>query len=211
MKIYCGILVFILMSCTGNKEADFFIGQVNYSYQYESDQLNTDSLRSEKPWESKFRYGLENYQSRFIGKDTFTYFYSGNLNKCLSMQHGILDSLCEDYGKDTDSVMAFKIYDTDEKVLGYACKVLEYQSKLFRTKYYVSKNLKIAPATYKKHRAYNWSFYGEKAGGGLILKIEHWFNKYYMYGIATSVKPFQDKTGALEIDENLFHKMCVNQ
>lgn len=99
----------IFISCRSNNEKpkNYFIGQIEYSYNYSSDFFNIDSLKLIKPWKSEFRYDLKNYQSKFIGKDTITYYYSGNLNKCLSMANGVLDSLCEDYGIATDSIISF--------------------------------------------------------------------------------------------------------
>jgi hypothetical protein len=210
MKIYWIIILSALMDCGSNnkKSQDYFTGQLVYTYTYSSDQLNTDSLKLVKPWKSGFRYDLENYQSKFIGKDTFTYFYSGKFNKCLSMQNGILDTTCEDYGIKTDSILSFKVYDSREKISGYECRIVEYQSGLFWNRYYVSKDLKIAPVTYVKHASYNWSFYGEKAQGGLILKLEHRFKKYTMYGIASDIQPFFKGEDALQINENLFSEMC---
>lgn len=213
VRTYPIILMLLLVNCERNKEQAhvYFTGEIEYSYSYSSDNLNTDSLKLNKPWKSEFRYDLENYQSKFTGTDTFTYFYSGKLNRCLSMKNGIPDSLCEDYGIDTDSVISFKVYDTNEKVVGYECRIIEYQSKLFRTKYYVSKDLRIAPGTYEKHKSYNWSFYGRKAEGGLIMKIEHRFKNYTMYGTATSVTAFSDKQAAWQIDAKLFDKMCAGK
>ncbi len=209
--ISCLIIPLIFfISCRGNNEKpkNYFIGQIEYSYNYSSDFFNIDSLKLIKPWKSEFRYDLKNYQSKFIGKDTIAYYYSGNLNKCLSMANGVLDSLCEDYGIATDSIISFKVYDTNEKILGYECKIIEFQSKLFWNRYYVSKDLILAPATYNRHISYNWSFYGEKTQGGLILKLEHRFKKYTMYGIASGIKPFSHEEGALQINEKLFDDMC---
>ena len=68
------------------------------------------------------------------------------------------------------------------------CRLLEIQKSNSWVKYYVSKEQKIAPATYQHHRSYNWDVYGEKAGGGLILRSEHRFKMFTMMGIATDVK-----------------------
>jgi hypothetical protein len=191
-------------------EPAYFTGEIAYDYSYESHVLNVDSLVKLKPYRSNFRYDLGNYQSQFIDKDTFTYFYSGSLNKCVSETNSQKNYECEDYSTATDSILSFKVYDTDEKVLGYKCRILEYQSKIFRNKYYVSTDLKIAPATYQKHLAYNWKFYGEQTGGGLILKLEHRFKNYVMKGIASGIVQQQQNYKALQVDEAVFNKACLN-
>ena len=98
--------------------------------------------------------------------------------------------------------------DTDEKILGYACKILEIQKKNSWLQYWVSNDLRIAPPTYRTHRSYNWDFYGEKANGGLILKSEHRFSYFTMKGIATTINKMDGDFKALEIDEKLFYQFC---
>jgi hypothetical protein len=206
------LLVFLLLftaACTNDKNETkpYFIGTLQYDYTYTSNELNVDSLREQRPGKAIFRFDTLNYQSQFIGKDTFTYYYSGALNKAASRTNQ-MDEGCEDYSQPTDSILSFKIYDTDEKVLGYACRILEFQSKIFYTRYYISKELKIAPATYKKHLAYNWSFYGKKTEGGLILKLEHRFKRFTMSGIARYVDPMNKDFRALEIDDTTLKHIC---
>lgn len=68
-----------------NFDYEIFTGSIEYQYQYESTTIKKlDSLRKIKPSKSIFRFDTNNYQSKFIGKDTFTYFYSGKFNKCIS-------------------------------------------------------------------------------------------------------------------------------
>ena len=209
MKTLLIVLFTFIASCKeDNKEATYFTGELTYKYTYSSSELNADSLKQNRPEKAVFRFDTINYQSQFIGKDTFTYYYSSLLNKSVSKTNDKFDEGCEDYSLPTDSILSFKVYDTDEKVLGYACRILEFQSKIFYTKYYISKDLKIAPATYEKHKAYNWSFYGEKADGGLILKLEHRFKKFTMSGIATYVIAKDENFKALEIDDSTLKQIC---
>ncbi len=203
--LFC--LIFFLR-CGGSK-GKYFTGTLEYAYSYESSILNADSLAQVKFAKSIFRYDLNDYQSQFISKDTFTYFYSGSLNKCLSETNSRRDYECEDYAAPTDSILYFKVYDTDEKVLGHPCRILEFQSKYFWNRYYVSKDLKIAPNTYQKHLAYNWAFYGEKAEGGLILKLEHRFKNYTMKGIVTDLKQYGADFKALEKDAQVLKEICT--
>ena len=106
-------------------------------------------------------------------------------------------------------MLSTKLYDTDEKVLGYSCKILELQKRNSRVKYYVSNDLKIAPATYQRHRSYNWDVYGEKANGGLILKLEHQFKTFTMSGIATSVKIMNENYSALGMSDKELEEFCT--
>ncbi|MBK8494217.1 MAG: hypothetical protein IPL50_03725 [Chitinophagaceae bacterium] len=202
------ILLLHLTGCTGNEEEKYFAGEIVYRYTYESNLLNTDSLAKERPVKGIFKYDLVNYQSQFQGKDTFTYYYSGNLNKTLSQAGSSLNYECEDYGMGTDSVVSWKIYPTGEKVLGQVCDILELQKKTSFVKYYVSKEERIAPVTYQRHKAYNWDVYGEKAKGGLILKMEHRFKIFTMKGIATNLVKMEKNFKAFEMDEKTFAKFC---
>lgn len=115
---------------------------------------------------------------------------------------------CEDYGSFTDSVISYKLIDTDEKILGYRCRILEIQKKNSWLQYYVSNDLKLAPGTYRRHSSYNWDYYGEKANGSLILRSEHRLKYFTMKGIATSINKSNIHFKALEIDEKLFAQYC---
>ena len=195
-----------MLHCNITKNTDYFTGQINYSYQYESSILNTDSLAQIRPKKSEFRYDLLNYQSIFFGKDTIAYYYDSALNKCLAVNKNNFE--CEDYSIQTDSIKSFKVYDAKEKILGQACTVLEFQGKYFWNRYYVSKELKIAPSTYNQHKAYNWKFYGEETDGGLILKLEHRFKDFTMHGMVTQIIPFPKGEKALQINKSVLSTHC---
>ena len=201
-------LIIIFIASCNDRANKYFTGTVDYAYTYTSDSLNADSLAGTRPSKSILRYDELNYQSQFITADTLTNYYSGSLNKCLTQTGHSDNFMCEDYGGFTDSVLSYKIFDTDEKILGYSCKILEIQKKNSWLQYYVSNELKIAPATYRSHRSYNWDFYGEKANGGLILKSEHRFKFFTMKGITTAINKIDGDFDALGIDEKLFSQFC---
>lgn len=190
-----------------NAGSEYFTGTVEYSYAYTSDSLNVDSLSKARPSKGLFRYDAGNYQSRFINHDSVTYYYSGKLNKCIAEAGNRKNYECEDYSIATDSVLSIKAYTTEEKLLGYGCRVIEMQKQRSLVKYYFSTDIRLAPVTYEKHMAYNWDIYGEKAGGGLVLQLEHRFEHFTMKGIATSLKKF-DNFKALEIDDSVFARSC---
>lgn len=200
--------VVVLAACSNKKEAAYFTGTINYTYTYSSDSLNADSIAAARPAQSDFRYDLNNYQSRFTGRDTAIYYYSGQRNKCLGKTNSTGDYSCDDYGLVTDSVISWKIYDASEKILGYACRILEMQKSNSWVRYHVSTDLRLAPATYQKHRSYNWDLYGEKAEGGLILRSEHRFRQFTMKGEATAVDRKDNAFRALELDDKLFDQAC---
>ncbi len=204
-------MLVVLAGCKSRSSEKYFTGTVEYAYTYSSDSLNADSIALARPFKSDFRYDLTDYQSRFIAQDTETWYYSGKLNKCIGETNSQRNYTCEDYSVVTDSVLSWKIYDTDEKVLGKACRVLEIQKKNSRVIYYVSKEEKIAPATYQQHTSYNWDVYGEKAEGGLILRSEHRFKLFAMMGIATHLKSYDDSFVALELKEKLFAEICSKE
>ena len=204
--IYIAILFIAGCNNTGNR---YFTGTVEYAYTYASDSLNADSLAKVRPAKGILRYDTLDYQSQFISPaDTNTNYYSGVLNKCLSQTNYRGNYECQDYGAFTDSIISYKIIDTDEKILGYSCKILEVQKKNSWLQYYFSDDLRIAPATYNRHASYNWDFYGEKANGGLILRSEHRLRYFTLKGIATSISRSDHSFKALEIDEQLFSQHC---
>lgn len=186
----------------------YFTGTIEYTYTYSSDSLNADSLANTRPSKSLLRTDTVNYQSKFIGTDTIVYYYSGRINKCLSETDRLGNYECADYSVFTDSVISYKLVDSDEKILGYSCKILEIQKKNSWLRYHVSNELKIAPATYRQHISYNWDLYGDKASGGLILRSEHRFKYFTMKGIATAIEAGSAGFKALEIDEKLFSQFC---
>lgn len=202
------IAIFFVAACKIDPGPNYFTGTIEYTYTYTSDSLNTDSLAKARPSKSILRYDTLNYQSEFIGTDTNTYYYSAHHNKCLSETNTLKNYECEDYGAFTDSVISYKILDTDEKIMGYTCKILEVQKKNSWLQYYVSNELRIAPATYQKHVSYNWDFYGEKASGRLILRSQHHFKYFTMKAIATAINQSDYNFKALEIDEKLFSQFC---
>lgn len=204
ITVFTGVL-FLLTSCTAPK---YFNGTVAYTYTYESAVLNKDSLAGVKPRESEFRYDNDHYQSRFFAQDTTTYYYSGRLGKCISQINSINKFECEDYGIPTDSILSYKEVETDEKIFGHHCRIIEWQGKYFYNIFYVSTDIKIAPGTYKNHWAYNWKFYGEKANGGLILKSEHRFKNYTMKGVVVRIKKAKNKFTALTTDMANFEAGC---
>lgn len=197
-----------LFSCKAKRENNFFTGTIEYRYTYISDSLNTDSLTKERISNSYFRYDTIDYQSRFTGKDTETYYYSGLRNKAISATGNPIVYGCEDYSVFTDSVLSVKHYDTEQRILGYSCKIVEIQKKNSSVLYLVSKDLILAPGTYRQHRSYNWDIYGIEAGGGLILLSEHRFKKFTMKGVATAVNRKDNAFKALEIDDKLFDQVC---
>ena len=123
------VLIFIF-GCNDQRNK-YFTGTIEYAYTYSSDSVNADSLAKTRPSKSLIRYDTINYQSKFIGVDTIVYYYSGKFNKSLSGTSDLGTYECEDYGAFTDSIISYKLTDTDEKILGYNCKILEIQKKEF--------------------------------------------------------------------------------
>lgn len=195
----------LLASCSKPK---YFTGIVEYKYSYESNTLNADSLSQHKPYKSVFHYDTLNYQSRFIGADTMTYYYSGQSGKCIGQTNSEMKFECEDYRIATDSILSFKVSETNEKIMGHNCSTIEWQGKYFYNIFYVSTDFKIAPGTYRNHHSYNWKFYGDKTGGGLILKSEHRFKNYTMKGIAVNIKEETKDFKALGIGNEVFDVNC---
>jgi hypothetical protein len=192
-------------------DPDIFIGELEYSYSYSSDVLDQDSLRACKYRKSIFRYDLKNYQSTFIGKETVSYSYSGTSNLCISETNGKKNYECEDYGIQTDSVLHYAMYPSDELIFGHPCTILEIQSKYFWTRYYISQLLRIAPDTYKNHKAYNWAFYGKMTNGGLILKSVHKFKNHTMTGTITRLTERELPFKAIKFDEAFIDNLCKSK
>lgn len=211
MKTLIAVILLILIihaGCKNKQKEKYFTGTIEYMYTYSSDSLSIDSIAAIKPYKSDFRYDLNGYQSRFFSQDTETYYYSGLKNLCIGKANSRENFTCEDYSIVTDSVVSWKIYDSDEKILGQKCQILEIQKVNSWVKYHVSIELRIAPATFEKHKSYNWDFYGEKTRGGLILKSEHRFKYFTMKGVATAVDIKDDSFKAQEIKESKFDEIC---
>ncbi|MBK7375745.1 MAG: hypothetical protein KTQ13_05985 [Ferruginibacter sp.] len=206
--IYMLLVLFVHAGCRDKSGEKYFTGLIEYAYTYSSDSVNADSLSNARPVKSIFRYDLDDYQSQFLGKDTTVYYYSGRLGKAVSAGSNGLGYECEDYTVATDSVISWRLYDTGEKVLEQNCSVLELQKMNSWVKYYISKEKKVSPSTYQKHRAYNWDIYGEKAGGGVILKLEHRFKYFSMMGTATMIKEEAGDFKALELGEDQILTIC---
>lgn len=206
--LYIFLFSVILLNASCIQKQQYFNGQIEYKYTYEGDSINIDSLTRLKPHKSIFLFDNNNYQSKFIGQDSFTYYYNGTLNKCITETNSNKDYACEDYGIPTDSIISFKTYDTDEKVLGFQCKIIEFQAKRFWNKYFVSTDLIIAPGTYNKHVSYNWKYCNEKTGGGLILKSEHRFKNYTMKGVITAINQHDNNFHAVPFDEKTISAIC---
>ncbi len=206
------VLVFIflltLAAGCGQGGTGYFSGTVVYEYTYTTDSLDADSLAGVRPQIGYFRYDENDYQSRFTGKDTSTYFYSGILNKCIAEEGHSGVYTCDDYGEASDSVITYRIYDTEEKVLGHSCRIMEIQKSRSLVKYYFSEDLIMSPGTYRNHKSFNWDFYGRISGGGLVLKLEHRFRSFTMYGIAVQVEKKNKAFRALEIEDSVFRNYC---
>jgi len=199
----------LLAAACGRQQQDtpvFFSGEIEYAYTYGSDSLNLDSLVKTRPSLGFFRYDTTSYQSRFTGPDTVTYYYSGLLNKAVFMSG--FDRGCEDYGTAADSVLSVSTYDTKEKILGYPCKVAELKKSRSSVLYYYTPELVMAPATYTRHRAYNWDRYGKETGGGLVLKLEHRFGVFTMTGTAQKVLTGGKEFQALQIPPDTLAALC---
>lgn len=174
-------------------EDDYFHGEITYRYTYQSDQLDSDSLTQVRPHTGKMLFEAQNYRSVFIGSDTSRYIYLGDVNLCYGYYSQDQTEECEDYSMYTDSILDFKVYESDTTILGLDCFVLEFQSKYFWNRYYVSETIHLNPLSYEDHHAYNWSFYGKECKGGLILAMEHRFNKFTMKGRAINIEHIENE------------------
>jgi hypothetical protein len=202
------ILLLTIIGCNNRIKKEYFTGEVFYDYSYESSTLDVDSLAAFRAAKGVIRYDRINYQSRFTGKDTLTCYYAASINKCL-MQMGISANYdCEDYGVSNDSVLSSRVYPAAGKILEQECDIVELLKKNSLVRYHVSREIKIAPATYKDHKAYNWDVYGEKGKGGLILKTEHVFKHFTLKGIATGIKHGTAGFAALEMEEKKLDSIC---
>ena len=187
---------------------DYFQGEIHYKYSYETETKNLGYIISIRPKTGVFKYDLAHYQSNFYGADTMMYYYSAAANRAAHSKNGAFEVHCQDYSQNPDPLVSYKVYETDEKILGQSCKVIEFQSRSSLNKYWVSKEQFLAPATYKDHLAYNWAFYGQQARGGIILKLEHQFQEFTMKGIATKLVPYKNGERAWDISEKAFRLAC---
>lgn len=185
-----------------------FQGELHYKYTYESSSIPLGYLYSVRPNTGIFAYDLKNYQSTFMGADTIRYYYSSEYNKAIFSKNHIFDASCEDYSVNPDSLLFYKVYDSEELILGQRCMVIEFRSASTFNRYHVSKEHFLAPDTYKKHVAYNWAFYGEQADGGIILRVEHHFPQFVMMGEITKMVEYTNGERAWDIKDQVFVNAC---
>ena len=188
--------------------SQYFQGEIHYKYSYSSETLNLGYLESKRPKRGVFKYDLQHYQSIFYGPSITSYYYSGITNHAISSIDGAFDINCTDYGINPDSLLHFEVHPTDEKILGQDCMIVEFQTPNVYTRYHVSKSVFLAPDTYQKHLAYNWSLYGEQGKGGIILKAEHFFSNFTMIGEVSKIVPYENGERAWDITEDAFAQAC---
>ncbi len=165
----------------------WFEGDITYQYTYSSSSLNADSLAQLRPHTGIMRFKGADYQSEFLASDTSYSVYVSSINRGYGYTNQQANEYCEDYSELTDSIIHHRVYATDTTILGHSCKVLEFQTTRALNRYYVSTTTPYHPDSYRHHKAYNWSFIGAQAEGGIVLKVEHHFGAYTMIGIATAV------------------------
>lgn len=216
MKINACLFILISMTfyaCNNSKSVrttpKFFHGKITYNYTYESALLELESLTRSKPHTGTMIFEDNNYESSFIGKDTMNYIYSGDINMCYQFDGNGNSLGCENYRLYTDSILSYKLYETSEKVLDQECMILEFQGKYFWNRYYISKETKLNPEVFENNNAYNWSFYGGKSNGGLILKLEHRFKDFTMKGVAVSVQVYTPDMNMIRMDD--FYSQCETE
>ena len=176
----------------------WFSGRIVYSYSYSSSELDADSLALERWSSGQMIFHGPDYMSRYVGLDTSTYFYSGPTGRCAAYEPG-KQPYCEDYRAPTDSIASISIKPASELVLGRTCDLVELKGRWSDTRYWVSRELRMDPASYALHHAYNWKAYADASKGGIILKVEHRFSRYTMHGTATLIEPIAPSSEFVEL------------
>ncbi len=212
LNILFQFLIILNFACNSEKqhpEETFFEGLIEYAYTYQSDALNVDTLKAQRPYKGMMIYKDSMYKSVFVANHkTETYIY--NNAEGIAYDLSAEDSIdCEDYKIQKDSILRYEILETDEKILGHEVKILEFDSKYATQRFYFSTKFKAAPHNYDKHLAYNWKFYKEKAKGGVILKVEHIFKNFTMFGIATNVEVKEIDNHEFEFQKRKLKATCL--
>lgn len=205
------VLLSGITSCQQQKaeQSDgFFQGELHYHYSYQSDVHNLAYLKSIRPKISVFRFDSNNYQSTFYGADTISYYYNSHKNVAISSKNMIFEPDCQDYSINPEQRLSSKVYDTDELVMGYPCKVIEFETTNGFYRYHVSTEIFLPPPTYQNHLAYNWAFYGKQAKGGIILRMETRFRDFTMIGEITKIGWYRNGQKAWTISEKLLDQAC---
>ena len=207
-----GLLIFIF-SCNPKLKNELpppFEGRIQYAYTYQSDSLDIDTLKAQRPHSGQMIFKDSMYKSVFVSDDkTETYLYDNATG--IAFEWSAKDSIqCEDYKIPTDSVLRFEIIETDEKILGQEVKILEFDSKYATQRFYFSTKYKVAPHNYDKHEAYNWKFYMEKAKGGVPLKVEHIFKNFTMIGMVTRFEEREILKQEFQFQKRKLKPACLN-
>lgn len=206
----CCFIFSLIYSCSmpAPKE-NTFEGEIEYAYSYQSDTLNLDTLKAQRPTSGLMVYRDSMYKSVFIGKNTESYVYDNHTGVAFHLTVNSDSIDCEDYTTAGDTVLNWEVKNTDETILGEPVGILEFSTPNATHRFYYSLQHKTAPYNSDKHAAHNWKFYKEKAGGGVLLKTEHIFKDFTMTGIARRIDVREVAAEEFEIDKSKLVDECL--
>ncbi|MFY0628951.1 MAG: DUF4412 domain-containing protein [Flavobacteriaceae bacterium] len=109
------------------------------------------------------------YKSEMNGSLKVTTYYNGN--DTLFMKTSTINSLMYTLVTNEDEkVLSYKFSDVTETIAGVKCKLVIVKTNKGTHKYYYSKDVRIKPKFYKKHKAGLWSYFMKITKGGISIR-----------------------------------------
>jgi Domain of unknown function (DUF4412) len=176
-------LVFAAAAQTGP-----FEGKIVYNLKFHDKTGAMSDAQSAQYLGTEQRYYIEGgrYRSEMNGLMQMTQVYPDNDTLYTTMK-GMNALLYVDARILKDEVITQTITASEEKIAGYACKLLEIKSKKGSLKYWFSEEVRADPADYQNHQYGFWKLCLELTGGALPLRLVSDDPKVLMETVAQSV------------------------
>lgn len=149
-----------------------FEGEIVYSFYFKDKTGKMNDSQSKKIMGTEQSYLFKNnkYKSEMNGEMNFTQFYHGNDRLYFSMNNSN-SVFYTDCSVPDDMILSYEIKKVNKNISGYVCDLLVVNSEMGVTYYYFSQQFKTNFLFFKNHKKGLWSFFLEKTGGCLPIKI----------------------------------------
>lgn len=189
----CTLTTLILLWVFSSKlEAQYFEGKLTYSQSYESKLPNVTSEQFNIMMGNTSEYYIkgQNYKTVMNGTVSEFQLYSPSENR-LYNKVSVTDTLLwNDASSNPYKVIEYSIAKSNERILGYKCKVLEVVTESGKTIYYFSKKLKINPELYTNHHFGNWALFTSQTKS-LPLKVIIDNTQFRSVGVVTKIEEME--------------------
>jgi hypothetical protein len=146
------LILFIILPIVGFAQSSPFEGSIQYNLKYHDQTGSMTDAQADMfiGTEQLYQIKGDHYRSAMNGRMNMVQLYIGNDTLYNTMQ-GRNALLYMDATTSTDSVLSHTITDSEEKIAGFACKVLKVNSKEGVSTYWFSDQVRVDPKLYQKH------------------------------------------------------------